>query len=736
MKIQTERALSTGYSNFIKFLNFAISYLVPVFYFLVAVMFYLRTYDSAQIKITIVQIGGAIILALFLMKIIEENSWKYFIEHNIYTLPLFVFMVSAVVSFFRSPFPFASGAELIRRVAYFTLSMVILKEFNDYKKVKRLFNWVLAATFVSTAYGIIQFLDRQFFPPPPEPGLDPFIWRQAFGYKIFSTFGNPNFYGDFLAVTSPIALAHFLKTKKPFYLILWLMIALNTYLTYSKGAWIGFAVGLVLFVYLGITYFLHKSEKVKKYLIYGMVAFLLILALGLYREIVVRMSSIRFRQFTWLSCWEMINTKPILGTGIGTFYVTYPAWRRPQIFHIEGKHNTESDHPENEYLEIWFDEGMVGLGIFLWLLSVFIIGGLKTLRAYSNIDNPGRQPDARAYYLLGTLCALGGMLTHNFVCVSLRFVSSGVMLWFLIGMIGSLAVNNPMRDSAPLPSPGEKPPVRIKRIIQILILIPTVWAVKIFYGYFMADIYHNIAIFYSKQGNWPEALKHYEKVVKNNYGFIMTHYFMGNVYNDRWQPGDIERAIKKYEDVWRLAPNYVQSHHQAGLVYLKWGDEEKRKAEEARQRGDIAAAAMHEKQMNEIWDKALKQFEKYRMIDPVFAPNYYRMAYIYIQRGNFQKAEEMYLAAVDRRDPPDYRQTRPEATINLGNLKYMQGDIKGAKEWYEKTLEFEPNNVTALKNLAVIYGRLGQHQEAQNAWIRLRSIAPNDEDVKRVFTPK
>ncbi|MCA6070862.1 MAG: hypothetical protein LE168_00485 [Endomicrobium sp.] len=39
-----------------------------------------------------------------------------------------------------------------------------------------------------------------------------------------------------------------------------------------------------------------------------------------------------------ISIWEMINTNPVLGAGIGAFYVTYPPWRRPQIFLIEGRH--------------------------------------------------------------------------------------------------------------------------------------------------------------------------------------------------------------------------------------------------------------------------------------------------------------------------------------------------------------------------------------------------------------
>mgnify|MGYP001619567695 FL=1 len=49
-------------------------YGTPIFYFLMAIAFYLKTYDSCQIKITICQIGGTILLTAFLIKLIEK--WK------------------------------------------------------------------------------------------------------------------------------------------------------------------------------------------------------------------------------------------------------------------------------------------------------------------------------------------------------------------------------------------------------------------------------------------------------------------------------------------------------------------------------------------------------------------------------------------------------------------------------------------------------------------------------------
>src|SRR5439155_20805233 len=100
----------------------------------------------------------------------------------------------------------------------------------------------------------------------------------------------------------------------------------------------------------------------------------------------------------------------------------------------------------------------------------------------------------------------------------------------------------------------------------VVLLAVMAWPLKIFWGYFMADVFHNRGIFFSKQGKWEEAIASYRKVVELNPNYIMAYYFMGNVYTDRWGPGDVERAMDEYRRVWAIAPNYVQTHHQAGLV--------------------------------------------------------------------------------------------------------------------------------------------------------------------------
>ena len=495
-------------SNIIKKIssNF-ILYGLPLFYLLVAVSFYLGTYDSAQIKITIVQIGGILLVLSWLVYKFEHDFFYNFKKNIIILLPILLFLMSGLISYFHSPYQLASTNEFLRRFIYCFLAFIIIDCFEDRKNLIRLVNFLIVATYIVCIYAVVQFIDTRFFPAPPAKGFDPFVWRWAFDLRIFSTFGNPNFFGDFLVVMNPIVLAMFLKRKSFHLLFLWILIVFSTIFSYSKGAWLGFGAGIIIFVFLFVNFILNIEKRKKIILILIMSVFTLSVVIGgILFQLKSRPDSSYFRLFTWLSCWEMINTKPILGTGIGTFYLTYPSYRRPQIFFIEELHNTETDHPENEYLEIFYDEGMVGLGIFLLLLIMFLTLGLKNL---SYFKKNKLQTNTLAYLQLSFITALAAQIVHNCVCVSLRFVSSGVMLWMLIGCIGAVAIGC-LNEKEKQETNYVVVPAIIKRVCQTLLLLMTIYLVYIFYGFFQADVLHSKGIQYSKIGDWTKAIETYD----------------------------------------------------------------------------------------------------------------------------------------------------------------------------------------------------------------------------------
>ncbi len=736
--------MQSTYSSAVqKILRNVILYGLPILYFLIAVCFYLKTYDSAQIKITLIHVGGFFLLMNWLVLKIEEGDFSFFREKFVYMLPVLLFLVSGIISFLNSSFEYASFNELTKRILYCGLALIIMSEFDDEKKLMRIFNWLIAATFIACIYGLIQFIDYKFFPPPPDLGLDPFAWRQAFANRIFSTFGNPNFYGDFLIVMSPIAAALAIYKKKIYLIILWVMIALCTFFTFSKGAWLGFASGTFVFIITYLVIFLRNKLNRKMVMTFAISAVVIvcIVAFGIVSLSKKRTDSVSFRIFTWLSAWEMVNTNPVWGTGIGSFYVAYPSWRRPQIFFIEAKHNTESDHPENEFLEVWYDEGIIGFTIFLLLIAFVFTAGYKNMMFYTS--GKGTRDGPEAYIQLGVFAAFAAQLAHDTVCVSLRFVSSGVMLWLLIGVTISLLVNTQKDKSKKAKSLINSP---LKIIFQLLVIIPCIYMMFYLYGYFKADYLHSQAIGYSKQANWDIALKTYDEVNKYNPTFPMSKYFKGNVHLDRWGAGDPIMTEKAFFDLWKIAPNYVQSKYYAGLMYEKmWQGSIQMIEESKKEKKPESVIMQHSAKASEYFNKALRYYNEYRMIDPVFPQTYYRMASMFAQVGDIARAEAILIEHLNFPEklskPPhslwyeNWTSRRmneySETYSQLGLLYWSQGKKEESKNMYLKSIELFPGNFFARKNLASIYQNLGDVNNADRQWVEVIKINQNDEDARK-----
>jgi len=192
-----------------------LAYGLPMVYFLVSVSFYLKTYDSAQVKITFTQIGTTILFLVWMTKILVEGKSPFGKKDWVFVLPFIAHLVSGLVSYAHTPFKAWAMEETLRRVFYMILALITIAEFRSEERTKRLWRWLIAAAWVAVGYGVVQFLDGRFWPKSGPGQLDPFIWRQAFGPRVFSTFGNPNFYGNFLVIITPLILASVFRGKGP-----------------------------------------------------------------------------------------------------------------------------------------------------------------------------------------------------------------------------------------------------------------------------------------------------------------------------------------------------------------------------------------------------------------------------------------------------------------------------------------------------------------------------------------
>lgn len=782
----------------------AIQLFVPFLYLFISSSFYLRTYDSAQVKITLLQMGGITLFVMWLSLIILEGKETFLKDDFLFLSPFIGYFLYIIFSFINVPYKGWALDDFVRYLLYTTISLVVIREF-DLKAIDRLTRFLIISAWIAAGYGIIQWIDVTFFPKDRYPhwGFDPFIWRGAFASRIFSTYGNPNFFANYMVLMLPIILTRFIKTRFLPHLILAVICVFCIINTHTKGAWIGFGISTLLFLGLYLYYF-SKIEPKKLRMIF-LVLFIVgvIIVIGVVKYAFEKsLTSVPFRVATWLSTWEMIETHPAIGSGVGSFRPLYPAYRRPIIFHLEGKHNTETDHAENEHLEQILDNGIIGAGIFYWMVIFATVTALRAIKF-----NISQNQKDRAYDILGYLVSFGGMLIHNFTDVSMRFVSSGVYLGLLPAVIINLSRGHALWEFHYMRDEQSKKDLKktlnensslfsilLSKLLFVcgigtflwisykvisefnelqgsffnfntsgeIILWSVSWLVMLFlisfvlytfikvylhsnnlffitilivlfylplrfspiyyfWGWFKADVYHNIAIFFSKQAKWDEALRYYQKVVYYNPTFIMPYYFMGNVFTDRFNMArlympqwgdrdgkprtDFERAYEMYEKVRSMAPNYVQMHYQVGTLYFKM-------AEHLRQLGDL-------NQAYEYYDKALYRYNIYQNLDPVFPYTFFRKAQIYILKGELKKAEEEYLnyinayrchqhAFLNTQKVFGIKHENPEAYANLGALYYIMKDFKKAAEMYEKALEINPNFEVARRNLEIIKSLLGR----------------------------
>ena len=157
-------------------------------------------------------------------------------------------------------------------------------------------------------------------------------------------------------------------------------------ITFSRSAYLAFGVALIFMLsFLGF-----KDNK--KFFIIMLVAVVVATSLivipnplnknNIIRGIKARVSMTNIDTFTsgrratiCKFTWMMIEDKPILGSGIGTY--KYNTLKYQADFFEQGDnrsiyHYGFADKTHNEYLQLWAELGIVGLAIFLWLVIAYL----------------------------------------------------------------------------------------------------------------------------------------------------------------------------------------------------------------------------------------------------------------------------------------------------------------------------------------------------------------------------
>ncbi|MEK7720900.1 MAG: O-antigen ligase family protein, partial [Elusimicrobiota bacterium] len=508
--------------------------------------FYLRTYDSAMIKLTIIQLSLIIALAAWLMGSISEGRIEGPEPVLPFILPAFLLLAWNAVRFVFSQYHIAAFTGFMMQEIFLSTFILVLISFSG-RDLRRAVMVILSGWIVAVLYGLIQF-----------SGLDPFLWKGAFGARVFSTLANPGFFAGYLLLCGPLASAVACDEDNP----PWLRFTVATFSV----------LGAFVISYTGV-----MTEKIFFAAACASFMLLAVRSLGPARRrmaiwlnsaciIVCLLASVNFADGhklrsdfiteTWKGTISLIKTQPWAGSGPGSFWVRYPSFRPGRVMLIEHRHNTETDHPENELLEQWSDGGIPGAVLWLWIFGLLLYRSARKL-------SPQSQDKASLYglslYISTAACVLASLVT-----ISLRFPCPGWLIYFTAGLLGVYCAHQPGAPETVFALPLSFG--RLRHVFLILIAVAAVLSARAAALIFRSDTHHNAAIFWSKQGEWDKAFSEYDRVATYSPSYIMSQYFKGNVLNHR---GDAERAVEQYRKVRTLAPDYLNVHFQEANALQK-----------------------------------------------------------------------------------------------------------------------------------------------------------------------
>ena len=297
-------------------------------------------------------------LSLFLKVAINKNfKLKYFKTNAWVLMFALVIGICAVTSISLEE----SRNIALLMIAFVLSYFVVINTIENKKQFKFILYIFSIAAVITAFYGLYQYMFGDLY---SQAWLDKEMFEDI-KMRVYSTFENPNVYGEYLILAIPIIAGLLWTEKGIFKKLFWLgslgvtMLALA--LTFSRGCWLGIilAIGLLAIMID------------RRFILLGIVA-LLFLPFVLPESIINRFlsignmgdSSTSYRVYIWMGTLAMLADYWFSGIGLGitSFNTIYPIYSYNDI---------SAPHSHNLYLQLVVEFGIVGLIVFLGMLYNF-----------------------------------------------------------------------------------------------------------------------------------------------------------------------------------------------------------------------------------------------------------------------------------------------------------------------------------------------------------------------------
>lgn len=713
-------------------------------------------------KVTFSKVMVSAMFLAWLVKMIETRTGgeRVRLVRSSLNLPILLFLLSSTLATIFSINPRISfqGMYMYRFsglssvIIYVLIYFVVINNLTRDEVGKVILAIFLGSGLVAL-YGILQHL-----------GIDFFKWNRSWEERVWSTFGNPNFLSAYLVMVIPLALSILIKKhgilmendEKPRNRTL-LLVFLGSILfiallcTLSRAGWLGFSGSLIAFVLLvgKEALVVNKKRLIPIFLIF-------VLSVGIYvlpenkaksrstkntaasistvssqrrisSAVAERVESVLqlkeygivTRIMAWKAILEMIKHRPLLGTGLDTVGLNFRRYMSPEYARIAGI-EANPIYAHNEILQTTSTMGLVGLGIYLWLLITFFGKGIGAVGAFRNrretselefsYEERRLAPEdlnrKLSEYLLGEddrilvaglLSSCTGLLIQN--QFSFSMVTTSVFFWLFMGLVTVLSGREMKReedgtrigeveDGVEISTPPTSRGMRARSMISLvkqgsylLIFIATLLLVFLPASRcYLADGHFKKGLIAEEKGLYDEAISEITRAIALNSDESAYHQRLARVHqeigavtlNREKKIAHLAIAIEEFKKYITAIPQDAMGYSGLGTTYIYAGRDINR----------------------EFYHFAVENFKKAIEMDPFLVDAYVNLGTAYCLQGRAQDAIKIL------NDGLEINVNEADLYFNLGMVYALEKDNEKAGYYWNKTLDLDPNNVDARNGLA------------------------------------
>lgn len=582
---------------------------------LISFLFTPYTYQLDEIKNVLLQLLPPFLLMAALWKMdFSAITWK---RHGALIL-LALYFVWMCLSWLINPYKKVGETVIWFNLGVATFAVIFAWYLNSEEKVRKTMIFFVLLGLVSTFLGLflysqkylktfyLQIANSAFWQTPERQPWSTLVYTFIQSNEMYSFILNSDFYAAFLVMLIPISLSMFFVEQRTAYktvaLASFLMMNVCLFLTNSNDSF------LAIFLVTYPLYFLVGWRSVREWglsrrvvltfvgcTIVSLIVIGILMLPKLASTYNFKSAAFEGRRVLWGGgFWPWIygdhfdGKSPnlvsiIFGTGPGGYRHYFPWFRRPDFFDQQIANVTTFGH--NIYLDVLLETGFVGLVLFVGFIVRVFADGFRQIRV-----TPSR---THLFYQLAVLSGLAGIALQNFSSPNNRWAVAGMIYWAMYGLsMGLVSVENP-------PVTGENEGRKIGNVpvhrlcrwaalgLALLFVGRCVLPGAQFSDYWTTAKAHALGVRAIDQaGAYPTgserelayyqmAMLSLETAIEKNPTFGTSFYKLGHVYNRLGNVTDDpvlnEKALRTYEKLDQINPNYSEVHLNLGIMYAQLG---------------------------------------------------------------------------------------------------------------------------------------------------------------------